>query len=66
VKGELVRKGVGRERGKRGRTGRKGGKRGGKGRRREGGKRKGCPVFLDNNVGNPRDSLEPLSISIAQ
>jgi len=35
-----VRKGVGRERGE-------------EGRERGRGEGKGCPVFLDNNVGNP-------------
>jgi len=39
VKGEGVRKGVWRGRGSEG---------------REDGREKGCPVFLDNNVGNPR------------
>jgi len=69
---EAVRKGVKREREVRGRRGGKGRERGkgkGEGRKerrkgegdeeREG---KGCPVFLDNNVGNPIYSRLSLAI----
>jgi len=50
-----VRKGVGRERGQKGKERRERGGREGKGggEKGEGGEGKGCPIFLDNNVGNP-------------